>query len=119
VRVKCISSEKDGVKYRITSGSEYVVLGLSVSLEKTGVRFWIKDDPGNYFVKIPHELFELVNSHVSRYWVIKLGVAGLAISAEEFLSPTFLDDLTDFNSDSLSIFKKISNLIEREDSRFY
>jgi hypothetical protein len=114
MKAKCVSNKCDGPTYRITPGKEYVVLGLTVSNDKASRKFWIKDDPGHYFVVMPSELFDIVDPRVSKHWVVHFSEEAVAISAREFLSPTFLDELTDFEEESVAIFKKVSRLIEDE-----
>jgi hypothetical protein len=114
MKVRCISNTFGALQYRLTVGRDYVVLGLSVGPERSACKFWIKDDPGNYFVPTPAELFEVVDPAVSNYWVVELDGTGLRISAREFLAPHFLDRLTNFDEPVVATFRHVAAIIERE-----
>src|SRR5579859_6902951 len=91
MKVKCLSDRVGNFRYRVTVGKDYVVLGISQSVGVEGINFWIKDDPGNYFVPTPRSLFEIVDPKVSRYWIVRIDADRILISAKEFLEPLFLD----------------------------
>lgn len=117
MKVKCVSDRGGKVKYRMTIGKEYVVLGMSISTNDSRINFWIKDDPGNYFIPTPSDMFEVVDSSVSQYWSVLFSGSVVSISAKEFLDPGFLGELTDFDEKAVATFKEISSLIENEGER--
>ncbi len=114
MRVKCLSDSVGSVQYRITLNKEYVVLGISHSIGKPTVNFWIKDDPGNYIVPTPRELFEVTDQKVSSYWIVKLEDDKILISAKEFLDPSFLEGLTNREDERVSTFRRVSSMLEDE-----
>ena len=116
MKVKCIAESFGAIKYRITLGKEYVVLGLSYTVGNPIINLWIKDDPGNYFVPTPRPLFEIVDSRASCYWVVNIDIDGSAfvLAPAEFLEPLFLDRLTNFEERHVRTFQTIAAEIERE-----
>jgi hypothetical protein len=118
MKVKCIAENLGAIKYRITQGKEYVVLGLSYTLGNPNINFWIKDDPGNYFVPTPRSLFEIVDPRASCYWVVNINIDGsmFVLAPEEFLEPLFLDRLTNLEEKYVRVFQTIAENIERESS---
>jgi hypothetical protein len=63
MKVKCLSDRVGNIRYRFTVGKEYVVLGISHSVDSEVTHLWIKDDPGNYFVPTSRDLFEIAAAH--------------------------------------------------------
>jgi hypothetical protein len=98
----------------MTVGKEYVVLGLSLSSGDPNINLWIKDDPGNYFVSTPQDLFEVIESRVSRHWEVKIDSTGTAIGPKEFLKPLFLDKLTNLEERQVTLFRSVTALLEQE-----
>jgi hypothetical protein len=114
MKVKCLSDRVGSIRYRFTVGKEYVVLGISHSVGSEVTHLWIKDDPGNYFVPTPRDLFEIVDPKVSSYWTVKIDSDKLLLSAKEFLEPLFLDGLTNLDEKCVDVFRRISSKLEDE-----
>jgi hypothetical protein len=114
MKVRCLSNQVGKIRYRITVGREYVVLGIAHSCGTTDTHFWIKDDPGNYFVPTPSNLFEIVDPKVSSYWIVKIDLNTVVISAREFMEPLFLDGLTNLDDECVSVFRRVSSILEAE-----
>jgi len=127
MKVKCVASKLSEnqardlaidkvVAYRITKDVEYAVIGIS-AFTRNGVNatlFWIKDDPGNYPVPIPHLLFEVLDARVSKYWVTETTKTGIRMMPGEFLEPDFLEDLTEFKPENVKIFSEVVSKLEQE-----
>lgn len=114
MRVKCVSDTLGRFKYRLTVGKEYVVFGLTLSSGNPNINLWIKDDPGNYFVPTPQPLFAVVDSRASRHWEVEFDGKGVAIGPKEFLEPLFLDRLTNLEEHAVTIFQRVTVLLEQE-----
>lgn len=114
MKVKCLSDRVGNIRYRFTVGKEYIVLGISHSGGTEGTKLWIKDDPGNYFVPTPLNLFEIVDPKVSSHWIVKIESDKILISARDFLDPLFLDGLTNMDQKCVDVFRRISSMLEAE-----
>jgi hypothetical protein len=104
--------------FHITIGKEYIVLGLSVSVEPDpsgrGVAVEIVTDYG-HLGGTPLCLFQIVDGTASRYWEVKVREDGIVtLWPTSFYREYFHDDLSESVPDVVEEFQRVRDLIEAE-----
>ncbi|MEJ1250068.1 hypothetical protein [Denitratimonas tolerans] len=107
----------ESIRYAITPGSEYVVLGLSVkpqgSRNGSGLFVEIANDWGQCR-GISISLFEVIDARCSKYWHVRSHENGTVLLwPEEFYEEYFLDDLIEGDARARQIF---ADLVSRMDT---
>lgn len=132
MRVRCVQTaltrnqERDlGTSYRadqdfhVTIGREYVVLGLNFSVNSnvhgTGVWAHLVTDFGN-LAWAPLELFEIIDSRVSKYWVARKADHVFTLWPESFYREFYHDDLAEGVAEVVMDFNRVRSLLESEAS---
>ncbi len=93
---------------------EYLVLGLYIDKEPY---VYIYED-GHLF-PVPLDLFEIIDNRISKYWIIKNYKDGsIVIQPKEFFRDFFHDDLLEGNEQSVKVFNRIKNEMEKEFDSF-
>lgn len=119
MKIKVIKLEiKNGDKAVINSkmedflniGDEYTVYGLTMQKTVMYVQIYID----NKLISIPIELFEIIDSRVSKYWLLTYTNITTRFWPSEFYQEYFHDDLFEEVSETVSKFNEVRHKIENE-----
>ncbi|MFC4815679.1 hypothetical protein [Flavobacterium sp. GCM10023249] len=68
----------------------------------------------NKLISIPVELFEIIDSRVSKYWLVSYANSTTRLWPNEFYKEYFHDDLFEEVPEVLSQFSEVKNKLESE-----
>lgn len=91
-------------------GDEYIVYGLTMQNTIIYVQIYID----NKLISIPIELFEIIDSRVSKYWLVTYTDITTRFWPNEFYQEYFHDDLFEEIPEIVSKFNDVKNKIENE-----
>ncbi|WP_306353312.1 hypothetical protein [Flavobacterium sp. '19STA2R22 D10 B1'] len=107
VEKSVINSKMEGF---LNIGDEYIVYGLTMQKNIMYVQIYID----NKLISIPIELFEVIDSRVSRYWLVTYTNITTRFWPNEFYQEYFHDDLFEEVPETVSKFNDVRNKIENE-----
>lgn len=119
MKVKVIKLEIDYVENSIINskmqdflniGDEYTVYAITIQKTMTYVQIYIY----NKLISVPIELFEIIDSRVSKYWSISYTNSTTRFWPNEFYQDYFHDDLFEDVPEIVSKFKEVKNKLETE-----
>ncbi len=132
MRVRCISTKisdelarQFGDEYfsqrgyaDLDEGREYVVYGLrmTVGSANAGASLWV-DVMGDLFdwpISVPLGMFEVVDSRVSRHWVLTVDDGDVTLQPPSFAKFGYFSLLVDRDPDVVADFEQISRLLGSE-----
>lgn len=101
-----------GLDYFVQPGATYVVYGLEWHDDEV---WYLLENPTGYLQAVPAIFFELIDSRVSRHWVMSVrGRAAFlyprAVADDEF----FLDGLSDLDPEYVAKWKPVQRMLEQE-----
>jgi len=91
-------------------GDEYTVYAVTIQKTMTYVQIYID----NKLISIPIELFEIIDSKVSKYWLVSYTDSTTRFWPNEFYQEFFHDDLFEGVTEIVTQFNDVKNKIERE-----
>jgi hypothetical protein len=127
--IKCISEKPNELQakylpkmyrradFHISSGTEYVVLGISFMLDDSVGRCSFVEITSDYghLSSVPLFLFEIVDPRVSKYWTLRqFDPFTFALWPNDFYTEYFHDDLSNNLMDAVERFNKIKAKLEEE-----
>jgi len=104
--------------FHVHAGAAYVVLGLTFHIRSnlygTAMTVEIQDDYGR-LATVPLCLFEIVDEHLSTYWVIRHWTDGtVAMWPPSFFADFYHDDLSEGVAEVVSDYARVKRQIEAE-----
>ena len=101
-------------QFGVSVGEKYLVFGLTIMNGEPWVDIMLL--PSGYLHSVPLCLFEILDRHVSKYWVIGFGPKGnITIGPPSILDqPYYFDDLSNGVAEVVDDFRRIRELLEAE-----
>lgn len=91
-------------------GEEYVVYAITIQKYMTYVQIYIDKK----LISVPLELFEIIDSRVSKYWLVTCTNSITRFWPDEFYQEYFHDDLFEGIPNIVTQFNEVSDRIEKE-----
>lgn len=119
MKVKVVKLRSNGVQEGMINlnmqdflnlGEEYIVFAITIQKHTTYIQIYIDKK----LISVPLELFEIIDSRVSKYWLVSYINSTTRFWPNEFYQEFFHDDLFEEVPEIVLKFNNVKNKIEKE-----